>query len=710
MNNLSQADLRFAKYYLAQLRKAGKLYDQGGEVLQEGLRLLNVEWSNLEAAQSRVESHADTDEAAEICSSFPEAAPRLLDLRQHPRDRIRWLEAALGAARRLHDRLAEGRHLNNLALAYSRSGKLIKAIELFKESLEIFQLASDNRSVAEVLANMGYAYASMGEATLAITVSEKAMTVAQELKDRRSEGIALSNLGQSFYLMREFRRAIEFYERSLEIMREIGYSAAENVVLNNLGKTWAILNKPKQAIVFYEQALGIARMIDDREGQMKALGNLGQAYYFLNDVDRAIETYKAGLLMAKEIGGDPLIEAEFLNNLGDAYLDAGEPQQAQACYEQRVKITREFGRRRAANAEQLFHDWSLQMAVNVSDEKTAVNSSVETSEGVCWLHLSDFHFGGSASNRYDEEVVVESLLKDIGERIEKDGLAPDFIVITGDLAFSGKSPEYELAREFLDELLKITEVTRPRLFIVPGNHDVDRSLISRGALELGKTVNDKQVTNDILGSPDDRRLLFSRFKGYSEFFNDYFKGHNSFDDERYFYVAHFNMGSRRLAILGLNSSWLAASNEDETFKLVIGERQTRVALKAADKASPALKIALLHHPHDWIRSFDQSYSMSRLLTECHFVLHGHLHKSSATHFSNPDGSALVIAGGACYETRDYPNSYNFVKLNFGSNTGQIYLRKYTDKGEFWVKDVELYKNAPDGVIDFSLARTGPFSG
>jgi predicted phosphodiesterase len=182
----------------------------------------------------------------------------------------------------------------------------------------------------------------------------------------------------------------------------------------------------------------------------------------------------------------------------------------------------------------------------------------------------------------------------------------------------------------------------------------------------------------------------------------------AFDDDRYFYVDHFDIGSRRLAILGLNSSWLA-SNDDNTFKLVIGERQTRDALKAADKASPALKIALLHHPHDWIRGFDQSYSMSRLLTECHFVLHGHLHKSSATHFSNPDGSALVIGGGACYETRDYSNSYNFVKLNFGSNTGQIYLRQYTDQGEFWAKGVQLYKNAPDGVIEFSLARTDPFS-
>jgi len=255
MINRYQIELRFANHYMTRLRRAGELYDIGGEVLQEALRLFDSEWGNLELAQSWAENHADQEKADEICSSFPDVAPRLLDLRQHPGDRIRWLEAALGAARRLHDRLAEGRHLNNLGSSYARIGKLVKAIELFKESLEIFQLSTDKRSVAGVLANMGYAYTGMGEASLAITVSEQAIKLAQHYKDRRSEGIALSNLGQSFYLMREFRRAIEFYQQSLEIMQEIGYSAAENIVLNYLGKTWAILNKPKEAITFYEVRL-----------------------------------------------------------------------------------------------------------------------------------------------------------------------------------------------------------------------------------------------------------------------------------------------------------------------------------------------------------------------------------------------------------------------------------------------------------------------
>jgi predicted phosphodiesterase len=327
------------------------------------------------------------------------------------------------------------------------------------------------------------------------------------------------------------------------------------------------------------------------------------------------------------------------------------------------------------------------------------------SQRVSWLHLSDFHFGGSDSKRYDADIVIESLLVDISERIEKDGLEPDFIAVTGDLALRGKSLEYKLVRAFFEKLLEITGLPRQRLFIVPGNHDVDRTLIEDSTLLVGKGLTDRQITNKILANRGDRRRFFARFKGYSKFFNEYFKGHLVFDDERFFYVHQFDTGNRRLAILGLNSSWLAASDEDEVLKLVIGERQTRAALKAAEDASAIIKIALLHHPNDWIRGFDQRDSMTMLQTNCDFVLHGHLHKAAATHLSTPDGSAMVIAGGACYDTREHPNSYNFVKLNLESNTGTIHFREYVDQGGgFWAKGVRLYRNAPDGVYEFSLPR------
>lgn len=704
MTNLYQAQLRAANFYLTVLREAGALYDQGGEALRRGLERFEKEWANIKLRQSWVEEHSSEDEkVAVLCSSFPDAAPRLLDLRQHPRERIQWLEAALSAARRLKDQIAEGKHLNGLGLAYLRLGEAGRALELLQSSLAILNKVGDRRAEGEVLCNIGYAYVNLGAPVPAIHYSERALSVVREHQDFRNEGIALCNLGQSFYLMREFHRAIRFYEESLTVTRKIGYLLGENIALNFLGETYAILNKLEEAIAFFDQALSIAREIGDRHGQRNALRNLGQAYHDLNQIDRAIELYEAAFGIARDIG-DHLVELELLNNLGETYLDAGDDAVALSYYKQRLDIKKEMGWRRAADVEDHFYEGALQNIVNVTDDKQAAEQVPAASQRVTWLHISDIHFRQSDSHQYDENIVIESLLDDIEERIKEDGLKPDFIAVTGDLAFSGQPSEYELVRAFFDKLLGITGLSLERLFIVPGNHDVDWNLITPLAKDFSfKEQMDRQAIKSVLDSPDDRHRLFARFKWYANFFNEYFKDQLDFNDTRYFYTHVLDIGGRRVAILGLNSAWLSVGDEDERLKLVIGEQQTRAALRSAKEASADLKIALLHHPYDWIKGFDQSDSMEPLIIRCDFILHGHLHKAATTQLSTPDGSAIIIAGGACYETRDYPNSYNFVRLDFETNRGTIYFREYVDKREgFWTKAVRLYKNVPDGMYEFAL--------
>jgi len=95
-----------------------------------------------------------------------------------------------------------------------------------------------------------------------------------------------------------------------------------------------------------------------------------------------------------------------------------------------------------------------------------------------WLHLSDWHQKGAD---FDRTVVRDALLEDIRnrrERISRDLAAVDFIVFSGDLAFSGQLVEYEAARhQLLDPLLKVLNLVPERLFLTPGNHDLNRNHI-----------------------------------------------------------------------------------------------------------------------------------------------------------------------------------------------------------------------------------------
>lgn len=70
-------------------------------------------------------------------------------------------------------------------------------------------------------------------------------------------------------------------------------------------------------------------------------------------------------------------------------------------------------------------------------------------------HISDLHFGPPFL-----PVVADSLLSKIGE------LAPDLIVVSGDLTQRAKPHQFEAAAKFLDRMPPV-----PRL-VIPGNHDV----------------------------------------------------------------------------------------------------------------------------------------------------------------------------------------------------------------------------------------------
>ena len=88
--------------------------------------------------------------------------------------------------------------------------------------------------------------------------------------------------------------------------------------------------------------------------------------------------------------------------------------------------------------------------------------------------------------------VLRTLARFIRSEV-KAGVAPDLVVISGDLAFSGRAEEYALARAWLDDQLWPAlpgDLPRDRLLLVPGNHDVDRSKVSRDARAIQNELLD----------------------------------------------------------------------------------------------------------------------------------------------------------------------------------------------------------------------------
>lgn len=293
---------RHASHYLGISQKAKELYKQGGEALKRGLVLFDLEWSNIQAGQSWAEEHASEDDAAaSLCSYYPDAGAHLLDLRQQPRERIRWREAALSAARRLKDQAAEGAHLGNLGTAYAELGEMRRAMEFFEHLLTITRKIGSRRGEGQALGNIGSAYAMLGKAHNAIEYYEQWLLIARETGDRQGEGQALGNMGNAYTILGETQRAIELYEQDLEIAREIGDRRGEGQSLGGLGNAYAELGEPRRAIEFYEQRLVIAREIGDQRGEAIALWNMSLVLDKLGKRNEAIAHAEASLKIKEQI-------------------------------------------------------------------------------------------------------------------------------------------------------------------------------------------------------------------------------------------------------------------------------------------------------------------------------------------------------------------------------------------------------------------------
>jgi len=355
------ARFRHAGHYRDEAAAAHQLYLQGGVKVLRGMELFDRERTHIEAAfeflagpltrpagtlsPSEGERDGVRGTAATLLISLVDAMAYTGQLRFHPRQRIRWLEAQRDTAHLIKHRQAEGAALGNLGTTHAALGDARKAIEFFEQCLKLHREIGDRGGEGIDLGNLGNAHAALGDARKAIQFHEQALLIIREIGDRREEGNALGSLGIAHYSLGDARRAIEFYEQALVIGRTIGDRRGESGDLGNLGLAHAALGDARKAIEFYKQQLVIVREIGDRRGEGSALGNLGIAYFTLGEARKAIEFHAQALVIAGETS-DRRMEGNALGNLGNAYGALGDARKAIGFYEQQLIIVREIGDRR----------------------------------------------------------------------------------------------------------------------------------------------------------------------------------------------------------------------------------------------------------------------------------------------------------------------------------------------------------------------------
>ncbi|HOX05351.1 MAG TPA: tetratricopeptide repeat protein [Planctomycetota bacterium] len=336
----AEAQLRHAVYFLTVLRRAEKLCAAGGESLRSGLALCDLEADNIAAAQAWAAAQAGGDETvAHLCNDFVAAAPTCLALRLPAGARIRWLEAALGAARSLGLAAAEAGHVARLASACAEGGEHGRAQVHAEASLAAARAAGDRAAEANALGWLASSAAVLGEHRRAAAYYEEYLPAVRWLNDRRAEIAALGNLGAELVLIDEPARAAECFDRQLAAAREAGDRRAEGAALNNLSSAAAVLGDHRRSAAAHEGLLAFARAAGDRRTEAAALGRLASAFSALGETARVAECCEAQAAAARE-SGDRRAECSALANLAAACAALGDHRRSAAAHEGQLAAAR----------------------------------------------------------------------------------------------------------------------------------------------------------------------------------------------------------------------------------------------------------------------------------------------------------------------------------------------------------------------------------
>lgn len=310
-----------------------------------------------------------------------------------------------------------------------------------------------------------------------------------------------------------------------------------------------------------------------------------------------------------------------------------------------------------------------------------------------WLHISDLHM--REAENAQREAVLSAMLEDIRHRSKKDG-KPDFVVVTGDLAFSGRRSEYELVTEYLRELATAIDLPAKMIFCVPGNHDVRRErskMCFRGAREALKSEAD---VYGFLADDEERDYLLLRQEDFREFESSFFREQErEFTKDNLGYVSMIEVEDLRIAIMGLNSSWLSEGGVSDEGKLLIGENQVKSAIDIAKGRLPHVVLGLQHHPFDLLQRFDRRPVQHRMEEACHFVHCGHLHDPEVKEVLLESGRCITITAGASFESRVSRNTYTIVELDPLAGKAEVSFIQYNPQ-------VSEYEYVSKRSLDYAI--------
>jgi tetratricopeptide (TPR) repeat protein len=269
------------------------------------LGLLLFEATNLPAARQRlrealglIDEHDDRRMKIRCLHSLA----RVTMAQHEDREAIAVCQWALTLAQESGDRDSQVALLNTLGAGYKRIGRLGDALSSHDKARRVAEALNDESGVSHSLAYFASVHEQAGQYHLAIKPIREAIKIAARLGEKKLEGISLATLANAYNNMYAYRRAIHAYRKALDIARLIGDRRSEARTIGNLATVYGRRGDDAKAVSLLKEALATLRAIGSGLTEEEhILGNLGNAYYNMRDYENAARYYAEAVQVASQI-------------------------------------------------------------------------------------------------------------------------------------------------------------------------------------------------------------------------------------------------------------------------------------------------------------------------------------------------------------------------------------------------------------------------
>lgn len=281
------------------------------------------------------------------------------------------------------------------------------------------------------------------------------------------------------------------------------------------------------------------------------------------------------------------------------------------------------------------------------------------------LHISDIHFREPECLQPDTDVYKPTrtrLLADVvGLCHEK---CVDAILVGGDIAFKAHPDEFATATAWLMDLADRTGCRQDRIYVVPGNHDVDRSVCRNsravaGAQDAIASASRENMEAELRAQLQDADMgpaLFKPLAAYNAFAS-LFAGYVS--PSKPFWTSNLDDvlgGGVTLRLHGLTSTLISGlgNRDGAPGRLYLSPMQT-----VLDPEADVLNLVMAHHPPLWFVDHEEVEDAVNDKAPLQFFGHAHRQRCTQT------PSYVRFCAGALHpdrNERDYRPGYNLIDL------------------------------------------------